>query len=622
MGRKPGKLDISKKEAQERVLVSLAQGATIVAAMAAVTRNEVTYRQWTMGDPEFKERAEKARLEGKGVKADLKDIKDIGFADFSEQFLDTKLFDHHLDWIDLIEGREPRWMHPAMTYEPGAANRVLINVPPEHAKSTVITTNYVVYKIVTNPNARVIVVSKTQGMARKFLGAIKTRLSHPAFMKLQVAYGPSGGYKADATQWSADMIYLGTGRDSGEKDPTVQALGFGSQIYGARADLIILDDVVMGSNAHEWEKQIEWLQKEVITRLGRHGKLVIVGTRVQPIDLYKMIRDGGQWSGGKSPFTYFAQPAVLAFDEKPDNWHTLWPKTTLQENEIDEPDADGLYPKWDGPSLFTRRSEVAPSVWAMVYQQEDVQEDSIFSPSCVAGSVNGMRKRGPLKPGVPGHPKYVEGAYTVIGLDPAMAGATGAVVATYNKADGKVYVLDCVNMTEPTPQKIQDLIEEWVEKYKPQELRIEINAHQKAYALDDNLRNYLASHGCQLNSHFTGKNKWDTSFGVASMASLFGNTRDGRFQDNNLIELPSNEGSEGLKTLVQELITWKPDTRNPTDCVMALWFAIIRIRELMQQSSRVGQYQTNRWATRAQKASRGSLNLDDAFASQWAEQYG
>jgi len=622
MGRKPGKLDISKKEAQERVLVSLAQGATIVAAMAAVSRNEVTYRQWTMGDPDFKERAEKARLEGKGVKADLKDIKEIGFAEFSEQFLDTKLFDHHLDWIDLIEGREPRWMHPAMTYEPGAANRVLINVPPEHAKSTVITTNYVVYKIVTNPNARVIVVSKTQGMARKFLGAIKTRLSHPAFMKLQVAYGPSGGYKADSTQWSADMIYLGTGRDSGEKDPTVQALGFGSQIYGARADLIILDDVVMGSNAHEWEKQIEWLQKEVITRLGRHGKLVIVGTRVQPIDLYKMIRDGAQWSGGKSPFTYFAQPAVLAFDEKPDNWQTLWPKTTLQENEIDEPDANGLYPKWDGPSLFTRRSEVAPSVWAMVYQQEDVQEDSIFSPSCVAGSVNGMRKRGPLKPGVPGHPKHVEGGYTVIGLDPAMAGATGAVVCTYNKADGKVYVLDCVNMTEPTPQKIQDLIEEWVEKYKPQELRIEINAHQKAYALDDNLRNYLAAHGCQLNSHFTGKNKWDTSFGVASMASLFGNTRDGRFQDNNLIELPSNEGSEGLKTLVQELITWKPDTRNPTDCVMALWFAIIRIRELMQQSSRVGQYQTNRWATRAQLSSRGSLNLDDAFASQWAEQYG
>jgi hypothetical protein len=72
---------------------------------------------------------------------------------------------------------------------------------------------------------------------------------------------------------------------------------------------------------------------------------------------------------------------------------------------------------------------------------------------------------------------------------------------------------------------------------------------------------------------------------------------------------------------VQQLITWKPDTKNPTDCVMALWFAIIRIRELMQQSSRVGQFQNNRWATRSQKQQRMSLNLDEAFAEQWQDTY-
>ena len=176
-------------------------------------------------------------------------------------------------------------------------------------------------------------------------------------------------------------------------------------------------------------------------------------------------------------------------------------------------------------------------------------------------------------------------------------------------------------MTDSTPQRIRDLIEEWVIKYKPQEIRIEINAHQKAYALDDDLRNWLGQYGCQLNSHFTGKNKWDASFGVASMAMLFGNTRDSRFQDNNVIELPSNEGSEGLKTLVQQLITWKPDTRNPTDTVMALWFAIIRVRELMQQTSSASKFANNRWATRAQRQQRHSIDLNEAFAEQWAETY-
>jgi hypothetical protein len=57
------------------------------------------------------------------------------------------------------------------------------------------------------------------------------------------------------------------------------------------------------------------------------------------------------------------------------------------------PDEDGLYPKWNGPALFRRRSEVSPSAWALVYQQQDVQEDSIFSPLAVQGSTNRMRKR-------------------------------------------------------------------------------------------------------------------------------------------------------------------------------------------------------------------------------------
>ena len=206
MGRKPGKQNIGKDEAKAKVLALLEQGATVTAAMTAVDRNDSTFRQWTMQDAEFKEASDKARLSGKGVKADMANLKEISFPDFSEQFLDSRLFDHQLNWLDLLEGKEPRWLPSGMTYEPGDPNRVLINVPPEHAKSTTITTNYVTYKIVTNPNARVIIVSKTQGMARKFLGAIKTRLSHPGYIKLQTAFGPNGGYKADATQWSADMI--------------------------------------------------------------------------------------------------------------------------------------------------------------------------------------------------------------------------------------------------------------------------------------------------------------------------------------------------------------------------------------------------------------------------------
>ncbi len=66
MGRKPGVQNIPKGEAQKKVLALLEQGSTITNAMSAVGRNDVTFRQWSMQDPEFKEQADKARLAGKG----------------------------------------------------------------------------------------------------------------------------------------------------------------------------------------------------------------------------------------------------------------------------------------------------------------------------------------------------------------------------------------------------------------------------------------------------------------------------------------------------------------------------------------------------------------------------
>jgi hypothetical protein len=284
---------------------------------------------------------------------------------------------------------------------------------------------------------------------------------------MQSVYGPAGGWKEDADTWKADRIYLS--RDSTEKDPTVQALGIGGQITGARSNLIILDDVVTTSNAHEWEKQLLWLQRDVITRLGDAGKLLVVGTRIASNDLYREIRNGDHWTSGKSPFTYMSMPAALEIYENPEDWVTLWPKSHVPWEGSDEnlePDENGLYPKWDGPALFRRRSEVSASAWALVYQQQDVQEDSIFAPACVQGSLNGMRKRGPLKPGTPGHPKEQGNWYTIMGLDPAMSGNTAAVVMTVDRKTKMRYILDVENMSDPTPQKIQNLIESWVTQYR------------------------------------------------------------------------------------------------------------------------------------------------------------
>jgi hypothetical protein len=601
------------REAKAKVLEFIKQGLTLDDAIARADRKPDVMKVWRQ-DAAFMKALEKARTEGeKTLSIVTGDAKyKIGFEEFSREFLDSPIFPHHRSWIDIIESREPGYIHSSMVYEPASPKRLLLNVPPEHAKSTVITVNYCVYRIAMDPNIKITIVSKTQERAKEYLYSIKQRLSHERWAKMQAVYGSAGGWKEDADTWKADRIYLS--RDSTEKDPTVQALGVGGQITGARSNLIILDDVVTTSNAHEWEKQLLWLQRDVVTRLGDSGKLLIVGTRIASNDLYREIRNPDHWTGGKTPFTYMSMPAVLEYDDDPEKWVTLWPKSNLPWEGSDEgilPDEDGLYPKWNGPALFRRRSEVSPSAWALVYQQQDVQEDSIFPPACVQGSVNRMRKRGKLKPGTPGHPAEQGQWYTIMGLDPAMTGNTAAVIMTVDRQTRKRYILDVENMQEPTPQKIQALIEAWCEKYRPQELRIEINAHQKAYALDETLRSYLASAGVKFSSQFTGKNKWDTSFGVAAMSGLFGSMRGTSFNHDNLIELPSQEGSEGIKALIQQLITWKPDTKGKTDCVMALWFCELRAREVIGTTRITQSHIPNKWATPRQSSTRYMVNVND-----------
>src|SRR5690606_30588205 len=180
------------------------------------------------------------------------------------------------------EGREPRNLHPSQTYEPGDRNYILINTPPEHAKTMTLSIDYATWRIVRDPNVRILWVSKTQDMAKQMIWAVKYRLTHPRYRQLQLDFGPPGGWKSDADIWAADKVYLGQDRDSGEKDPTMRAVGIGGQIYGSRIDIAFVDDAVVLSNAHEYEKQIRWLQQEVLTRGHPGSILCVIGTRVDP----------------------------------------------------------------------------------------------------------------------------------------------------------------------------------------------------------------------------------------------------------------------------------------------------------------------------------------------------
>jgi hypothetical protein len=529
--------------------------------------------------------------------------------------------------VDLMEGRDPGWLHPSMVYEKGTSglSRLLVNVPPNHAKSMTVTINYATYRVCKDPNINVIIVSKTQDQAKKFLYAIKQRLTHPRYAEMQAAFGPTDGFKASADEWSATRVYLGGDRDSDSKDPTIEAISMGGTIYGSRATLIILDDVVTLTNSSDWRKQQDWIRQEVASRLPpRGGQLLVVGTRVSSIDLYKELRNAEHYTDGKVPWSYLAMPAVLDSKEDPKDWVTLWPKSEQTLMEDDVPDEDGNFERWSGERLSQVRNEVGPSKWSLVYQNLDVAEDAIFDPVCVKGSVNGMRSVGPLSSGVAGHPKDPEGFYRVIGIDPAMSGDTASVAYAVDRRSGKRYVMDVDVMTAPSPAAIRTLIRNWAERYTPHTIVVESNAFQLFLTQDEEIRSFLASKGISYRPHHTGSNKQDPEFGVASLAPLFGSktTREGQLTTkhagDNLVELPATT-NENVRKLVEQLITWQagvPPKKLKQDAVMALWFAELVAREQLFRIN--SNYQTNfmstEFVTRGDRSAQFTVNLNDTIS--------
>jgi hypothetical protein len=604
--------------AKRLILSGVAEGLTIEAATAASGKSYKTYEYYRRTDKVFADKMDRTRLGLKDKNFASSDVHDLTFAEFRQRYLHSRTFPHQQNLIDVIEGREPGWLHPSMKYEKGLANnRILLNIPPNHAKSMTVTVDYVTWQVCQNPNFRVLIVSQTQQLAADFLYAIKQRLTHPNYEALQQAYAAGVGFNSKTASWQATRVTFGDElRESSEKDPNIEAVGIGGQIYGKRADMIIVDDAVTLKNANEFEKQIRWLTQDVRSRLNPTGKLIIVGTRVTAVDLYRELRSEDRYPGGLVPWTYLAMPALLKTDEDPDKWETLWPASDAPFDGQTEADLneDGLYPRWNGRNLYNERQAMDASTWALVYQQQDISDDAIFDPVCVRGSIDGMRKAGRLVPGHPGHPRDLNGFSIICGLDPAMVGDTAAICYAVDRTSHKRYIVDAIKITRPTPAQIRQLIFDWTSLYQPGEWIVEKNAFQSFLTQDEGIRQNLASRGVLLREHHTGTNKWDSGFGVASMSTLFGTKQhDGKHHRDNLMHLPSDQ-TENVKALIEQLITWSPTTKGKTDMVMALWFCEIRAREMLNQGMHKTHHLKNPFLSRYEQGKRTVINIDELLA--------
>ncbi|MDE2106175.1 MAG: hypothetical protein KGL39_53640 [Patescibacteria group bacterium] len=525
---------LKKREAQDRVLALLAQGHTVEDCMEAVSRRREVFYQWCQREPWFKDRSD-------AIRSRQPDAKVSPFRQFRKDYFGFETPWHQEKITRAIEAAKPRSI-------------TMILLPPGAGKTSVLE-DYICYLLgPVNPNTRISVLSETRDHARKVLRRVALRMTDTALSPAYIrGYGPFRPADREVSRpWNADVLTLVTAQHD-ERDYSLEVRSAGSAIYGARYDLIILDDFQSVRSLNSTDKLIEYFRQDVFTRAfsgANQGKIIIIGTRVGPDDFYERLLK-------EDMVDELVQ--IPALDE---DGNSYWPPTHLE---------DGSQIGFSEDDLGEIRKIVGEETWARVYMQRpQSKHGQTFSDQMTEEAKN-------LSRGV--DPKEMRrGVYRIASLDPAIAG--WAVFKVADITFDKMYLLYSQRIHDASRyETLWDALENISAVWRPDVWVIEGNAIQGGLLRSDRVQDMEKRYGFRTVAHQTGKNKQDDIIGVASMAGSF---------LRHEIDIPwgTLEAQEMFQPMIDELHRWRPDI--PTkqlrqDEVMALWFLYIEWQRTKSQ---------------------------------------
>lgn len=429
--------------------------------------------------------------------------------------------------------------------------RLMVNLPPGHAKSWNLTTLSTVYEIVKDRNSMTGIVSAGSDLAAAFVGQIANLLTVPELYENSAGnliddFGP---FRDTDSAWTADFFYVSR-RTSHEKDPTVKAYGIGSRLYGPRLHRMILDDVADTDNQvnpDQIAKQLLKITREADSRVGNNGKLIIAGTRVQPGDLYTHLL---QLEG----YTRIRYPVIVDANAQ----LTLWPE------------------HFDFAAAQKKRKDLTPEGFELIWQNSELPSvGAAFTRDQLEKCHDPDRILGEVPPNV----------QILLGLDLAgsgpQSGYTALVCLALDRQTSKRYLIDIVNQRQMRPAQLKAQLLEWAERYKPYALVVEQNGlQQQLVQNNEDLLFPLAERGVRVTGHQThGKasrgGKWDDEWGVASMGPMVHNTQ---------LSLPWGMDANTRRKvgMLEDQMVQFPSKTVPQDILMALWFAELSARDAWQ----------------------------------------
>ncbi|MPZ99496.1 MAG: phage terminase large subunit [Dehalococcoidia bacterium] len=220
--------------------------------------------------------------------------------------------------------------------ERGEIERLLIEIPPRHGKSQLVSVHFPTWYLARHPDRRIIAASHTQRLANGFGRRARNLLSHPDFATVFPGVRVADDASA-ASEWNIE------GRDGG-----YLAAGVGGGITGSGANVLIVDDPVKNRREADSvtyrETTWEWLNDVAQTRLEDPQAIVFSMTRWHLDDLA-----GRALDADLAGWTVLRLPAIaeagdpLGREVGEALWPARYPLSRLEKVRASSVDFDALY---------------------------------------------------------------------------------------------------------------------------------------------------------------------------------------------------------------------------------------------------------------------------------------
>lgn len=187
-------------------------------------------------------------------------------------------------------GFAPNWHYEHLAWQlervrRGEVRRLIINVPPRSGKSILASVAWPMFVMGQDPTRRLICVSHTEELARKFNVDRRTIAQQPWYQSLFPGFG---------LQSSRDLEFITT------RHGVCFASGVGGAVLGKGADVIIIDDPIKALAAlskAERRRVAEFYDNTLVTRLNdkQAGAIVLIMQRLHEDDLVGHVLERDDW---------------------------------------------------------------------------------------------------------------------------------------------------------------------------------------------------------------------------------------------------------------------------------------------------------------------------------------